>query len=287
MMTLNCANTDTYSIVLWKAVIKSAQDRDLSLSQVYGLMSQDPRFQFLDKLLNLSQLLENGEENKINFISSLSHNSFINEFSIENLQSYEKSEFLGDSVLQLMMTEILCEKFPDLNEGQLSKLRSSLVNEDSLAKLSDTLGLIELLLAGKGASAHDLGSNKSIKADLFESFLGFYYSATSFEDTVKIFKLILDHYKEITSSEFIDLKSLQLFDPKSHLQELVLKNTKKLPVYKTEVLNEGTKEQIFIVEVYEEDCFLAKAKSFSKKEAMKLAAKNALTNKESKYHLES
>lgn len=286
-MTLNCENTDTYSIVLWKAVIKSAQDKDLSLAHVYGLIAQDPRFQSLDKLLDLSQILDQNQGNKIKFISSMSHNSFINEFKMENLQSYERFEFLGDSVLQLMMTEILCEKFPDLNEGQLSKLRSSLVNEDSLAKLSDSLGLIELLLAGKGASAHDLSTNKSIKADLFESFLGFYYSATNFEATVKLFKVVLEHYQEITSQEFIDLKSLQLFDPKSHLQELVLKKTKKLPLYKTEVLNEGTKEQIFIVEVYEENCFLAKAKSFSKKEAMKLAAKNALTNKESKYYLES
>src|SRR5665648_250037 len=109
---------------------------------------------------------------KKDFIQSFTHTSFSHEF---NISHQEQLEFLGDAVLQLIITDELFNRLPKEKEGLLSKLRAAIVNEKSLSKLAIHLGLGELLLVGKGEFKKKLYENPSVLADTFEALLAQVY----------------------------------------------------------------------------------------------------------------
>lgn len=198
-----------------------------------------------------------------------SHPSFTHE---NGGKHHEQLEFLGDAVLSLWMTDKLCTLYPDVREGKLSKMRSSLVNEKTLAALARDLKLSEFILVGKGEWKQRTFDKDSVLANTFEAILGALYrqggvsSASQF--LAQTFK-DKDHY--------FDLKNLEQFDAKSKLQELCLEKFKQLPRYESAEKVED-KKVYFETFLYIGERLLTSASATSKKEGELLCAQKCLND---------
>jgi ribonuclease-3 len=106
---------------------------------------------------------------------ALTHRSFAHETRDESFPPYERLEFLGDAVLELIVSHVLWERFPELSEGDLTRLRAQLVKKGTLASVSRRLGLGDMLLLGKGESLRGGQERPSILADAVEALLGAVY----------------------------------------------------------------------------------------------------------------
>lgn len=195
---------------------------------------------------------------------ALTHTSYANEAGVE---SYERLEYLGDAVLELIMSEYLY-KNTDEPEGKMTKLRSYYVCENALYEYSIRLGLNEALLLGKGELERDGKHNRAIVADIFESFIGAMFLDLGIEQ-VKSF--IYEHIIPLIENKALDFVN----DYKSVLQELVQTDKKSLEYY---IVNESgpAHEKEFSVVVKIDDIVYGSGTAHSKKEAEQLAAKDAL-----------
>lgn len=157
-------------------------------------------------------------KNKNLLIQALTHSSFSNEQKINKLGNYERLEFLGDAVLELVSSSFLFEKFPNLPEGKLTKLRSSLVCEPALSFCAANIGLSSYLRLGKGEEATGGRGKDSINADVMEAITGAIYLDSGFPEAQKfVLNFILS-----------DMENKQLFsDSKTILQEYVQSKLKK------------------------------------------------------------
>lgn len=192
------------------------------------------------------------------------HTSFTHEY---NLPHQEQLEFLGDAVLQLIITEELYKRYPNDKEGHLSKLRSALVNEKSLCLMSEKLGLGDLLLVGKGEFKKKLFEQPAVLADTLEALLGQIFRVHGMEFTKKLF---LSWLNEFIPTAF-DENFLDQYDAKSKLQEKVLAKYKKLPHYTSEQIGEK-----FEITLWINDAPEGKGIFSSKKIGEKELAQNAL-----------
>ncbi len=199
---------------------------------------------------------------------ALTHTSYANEY---NTVSYERLEFLGDAVLELIISEYLYKTSKE-SEGKMTKLRSSYVCENALYEYSCLLGLNEELKLGKGELERDGKHNKTIVADIFESFIGAIFLDCGFE-VVK--KFIYDNVIPLIENNSIDF----IEDYKSVLQELVQTDRKSLEYV---VVNEEgpAHAKTFEVIVKIDDIIYGQGVAHSKKEAEQLAAKSALKKSE-------
>ncbi len=170
---------------------------------------------------------------------AFTHKSFSHEFQVPH---QEQLEFLGDSVLQLILTEELYRRFPDYNEGQLSKLRSAIVNGASLATMARGLGLGALLIVGKGEYQKRLFEQESVLADTFEALLAQVYRFQGLDGARTMFFLWLQRFIPAA----FDANFLTNFDVKSTLQERVLARYKKLPRYTAEASGEAFEVALWI-----------------------------------------
>ena len=163
---------------------------------------------------------------------ALTHSSYSNEHKVE---SNERLEFLGDAVIEFIITEILYRDFEG-GEGDLSKIRALIVSERPLSETIDRLGLSKYLIKGVGESKNATES-KAIKCDMFEAILGAVYLDGGLENAKKVFNLALgDIIENLRVNGYVD-------DPKSKLQEvlkqakIVYSTTKSgadhMPIYKT------------------------------------------------------
>jgi ribonuclease III len=197
-------------------------------------------------------------------VTAFIHTSFAHEYEVGD---QEQSEFLGDSVLQLILTEELCRRYPAEQEGKLSKMRSTLVNEKTLSKLARRLGLEALILAGKGEFKKNMTSLESVQADTFEAMLCQIYRHHGLQFTKN---LVLKWYEAFLPEAF-DLSVLESFDVKSRLQEKSLAHFKKLPRYSTE-----TKGDLFEVKLWINDELAAAGVFSSRKNGEKALAQIVL-----------
>jgi len=197
-------------------------------------------------------------------VVAFTHTSFSHEFSVAN---QEKLEFLGDSVLQLIVTEELFKRYPDENEGILSKLRSSIVNEKTLAVVAQGLNLGELIIVGKGEFKKNLILGDSVLADTLEALLGQIYRHQGWDFTKK---LCLGWFEKFTPGA-LDKDLLEQFDSKSKLQELSLALYKKLPQYISEPKGDQFEVKLLINEE-----LMASGVFSSKKNGEKELAQNVL-----------
>ncbi len=156
--------------------------------------------------------------------TALTHSSWANEQQ-NTAQDNERLEFLGDAVLELCVTEELFKRFPQAHEGQLTKIRSNLVKEKSLATIANELGLDEFLLLGRGEEAQGGRTRSSLLADTMEAVLGAVFLDSDYA-TVKelILRLMEDKWPE-----HADIESRK--DYKSNLQEQTQLLFKERPVY--------------------------------------------------------
>jgi ribonuclease-3 len=173
-------------------------------------------------------------------LSALSHKSFINEMSFE-LNNYERLEFLGDSLLELFVSEQLYKMHPVLKEGELSKLRSSIVNEEVLARVAMDIGLSKLILLGKGEIKERGFEKSSLLCNVFESLLGAIYISGGQAKAFAYLEAVLlaPKYANIWREE-----SLKFFDAKSNLQEEIMKIYKTNPEYKSVEVEDGERKKV-------------------------------------------
>ncbi|MEI6242386.1 MAG: ribonuclease III, partial [Chlamydiota bacterium] len=164
-------------------------------------------------------------KNKELLFQAFIHRSFVNE-NKQNFPSHnERLEFLGDSVLGLLVAEYLFEKHPDLPEGKLSYLRSFLVDAKTCALFLQKLELDSFLLLGKGERYGEGRGKETIFADAFEAVMGALYLDGGFEAVKKSFQFSLQTIVE-------SLLQSPFHNYKAELQELLQKKYQKIPVYK-------------------------------------------------------
>lgn len=196
--------------------------------------------------------------------TAVTHTSFSNE---NNVESYERLEYLGDAVLELVVSEYLY-KNTEYGEGKMTKLRSHYVCENANYEYSIKLGLNEYLKLGHGEEENGGKYRKAIVADIFESFLGAMYLDLGF-------KIVRDFiYKNVIP--FIEDKSIDFFDDyKSVLQELVQTDKKSLS-YRVVDESGPAHDKMFTVEVVINDIVYGRGTDHTKKGAEQIAAHDAL-----------
>lgn len=198
---------------------------------------------------------------------AITHSSFTNEQKINKMKDYERLEFLGDAVLELVSSEFLFCEYEGKREGELTKMRASMVCEPSLAFCARDLELGEFLLLGKGEENTGGRKRDSITSDAMEAVIGAIYLDGGMEKAKEfIYRFVLS-----------DLEEKQLFyDSKTNLQEVIQGKLKKEFHY--ELLDETGPEhdKVFFVEVVMEGEIIGKGQGRTKKSAEQEAAYEAL-----------
>lgn len=198
---------------------------------------------------------------------ALTHTSYTNERRINKIASYERLEFLGDAVLELVSSETLFRQNPGLSEGELTKMRAAMVCEPSLAFCARDLNLVPFIKLGKGELYTGGRGRESISADVMEALIGAIY----LDGGMEYARTFIENYI------MADLEDKQLFyDSKSTLQELMQGKLKKDFCY--ELLDESGPEhhKCFRVQVRMEEEILGEGTGKSKKAAEQKAAYMAL-----------
>ncbi len=197
------------------------------------------------------------------------HRSYLNEAKKE-LESNERLEFLGDSILSFIISDHLFRNYPDFDEGVLTNLRSLVVNTKSLAKEAKLRGFGKNLLLSKGEEESNGRENDSILANTFEAFIGALFVDQGIESVKEFLKnTLIPHIKE-----FVEKKVFK--DPKSLLQENVQAKKQNSPIYKVLSEEGPAHAKIFTVGVFIENQKKGTGTGRSKQEAEEFAAEKAL-----------
>ncbi|EOH95494.1 ribonuclease III [Enterococcus pallens] len=200
---------------------------------------------------------------------AFTHSSYVNEHRNMQLSDNERLEFLGDAVLELQVSHYLYRQYPDVPEGKLTKLRSAIVREDSLAKFAKKCHFDQYVLLGKGEENSGGRNRASLLCDLFESFLGALYLDQGYEAALKFIQAVI--FPRIEAGEFT-----REIDHKTRLQEVLQKSGDVTIDYRL-VSEEGpAHERTFTIEVYVDDRLIGSGKGKSKKLAEQDAAAKAL-----------
>jgi ribonuclease-3 len=200
------------------------------------------------------------------------HRSYLNENKSSGLEHNERLEFLGDAVLELVVTHFLYKKFPGRNEGELTAYRSAIVNTVSLSKAASFMGINEYLLLSKGESKDTGRARSIILADTVEAIIGAIYVDQGYDSAEKfIAKFIL----EVIDIDEIIEKKLWL-DAKSRFQEKAQEETGITPTYKTMKETGPDHSKLFTLGVFIGDKQIALGTGMSKQEAEQKAAEKAL-----------
>jgi ribonuclease-3 len=203
------------------------------------------------------------------FIEALTHRSAINITPLKKKISNERLEFLGDSVLNLVVTEYIFSKYTNQDEGQLTKIRSRFVNKEILLAVANKLKMTKLLFINENAANAIESGAKSILADSVEAFIGAIYLDLGFEKA-----------KQFITKHIIkpNIRLVKLGDEnfKSQLLEYVQANKLSIPKYEV-IKEEGPQHaKIFTVQVSLDGKILGTGKGQTKKSAEQLAAKEAI-----------
>ncbi len=221
----------------------------------------------MDKKKQLQEKIGYRFRNEGLLTQALTHSSFANERRMSRTANNERLEFLGDAVLELTTSEFLYEKYPKYPEGELTRVRASLVCEQTLAFCTRELGLGPYLLLGKGEDMTGGRERKSILSDALEAVIGAIYLDGGFANAKEfILKFVLN-----------DMEHKQLFfDSKTILQELVQgKDTGELSYHLLEESGPDHNKR-FVVEACIGDTAMGRGEGRTKKNAEQEAAYRAL-----------
>lgn len=198
------------------------------------------------------------------------HRSFINENPGSNISHNERLEFLGDAVLELIVTDFLYKKYPNFAEGELTAIRSALVNAIIISEIAAEIGMNDYLLLSKGEAKDNGKARQYILANTYEAYIGAVYLDQGY-DVVKKFiaETIFPHTDEIVSKKLWR-------DAKSLVQEKAQEFVGVTPAYK--VLHESgpDHDKHFTVGIFFGPNLIAEGKGKSKQEAEQKAAEMAL-----------
>ena len=200
------------------------------------------------------------------------HRSYLNEHKGGGLEHNERLEFLGDAVLELVVTSYLYRRFPDCDEGAMTAYRSALVNTHSLSRVATAMNVNEYLMLSKG-EAKDTGRARAIiLADSMEAIIGAVYLDQGYN---AVANFISEHLLEVIDIDDIIAKKLWL-DAKSRFQEQAQEMTGQTPSYKTLKEAGPDHNKIFTLGVFLGDVQIATGAGLSKQEAEQKAAEKAL-----------
>jgi ribonuclease-3 len=206
-------------------------------------------------------------------LQSLTHKSYGHEFFQEKpiaLRDNERLEFLGDAILDVIVSDILLESFPNAAEGQLSKMRAAVVNEKTLAVLAKMLQIQDCIRLGKGETQTGGNEKASILSSTFEALIAAIYLDGGFNAVYPV-------VRHIFAPLFVEERELMAFyDHKTQLQEVVQARWKVTPTYHLLETHGPDHAKIFEIEVKMNGKTLAVATGSSKKDAEQNAAREAI-----------
>ncbi|BDR58173.1 ribonuclease III [Xylocopilactobacillus apicola] len=229
-----------------------------------------------ERINNLQKKLADrfGIEVKYNLlVQSMSHTSYVNEINEDRSLSYEKLEFLGDAVLQFVITEYIYRNYPDLDEGELTRFRANIVQSASLSQFSLELGLDHAVLLGQGELKNSGNRRRALMEDIFESLLGAIYLSSGLQAVTKF----------LNESVIKDIKSGNLkmnVDYKTTLQELLQEaGSVKIEYIPREHLDQ---KDDWTTDLYVNDQLLGSGVGHNRKSAEQQAAQVALEKLQAK-----
>lgn len=201
------------------------------------------------------------------YLEALTHSSYANE---ENFgKDYQRLEFMGDAVFQIVSADMIFKKYPFMQEGEMTKLRIKLVQEVSLAQLGRHIKINTYMRLGHGEEKSHGRDKDSLIADCVEAFLGAIYIDHGFKVAKKVALSWLNWI-------FKDLPDLEVNDYKSQLQELIQSDSRE-PLRYVEIKSLGSdNNKTFYFKVVHNGIELGRGKGKTKKEAEQFAAKEAL-----------
>ncbi|MCM1338525.1 MAG: ribonuclease III [Muribaculaceae bacterium] len=200
---------------------------------------------------------------------ALTHSSYTKELNISAIECYERLEFLGDAVLKLSISDVLYKKYPEAPEGELSKIRSIIVSDNTLADIAKKNGLQQLIILGRHEEKQGCRKLNSICACAFEATLGAYYLDGKYAEVVEYIKRTFEPYIEDVREHF------EKFNAKAILQEYTQGLTKNTPVYRLLEATGPEHKKEFKIEVSYNGEVLAVEKGSTKKEAEQRCAYTA------------
>ena len=205
------------------------------------------------------------------YTQALTHPSYENEHKLSN-GNYQRLEFVGDAVLEYIITNYIYLNYASMREGQMSLLRSSLVRMETLFEISKTFNLGEYILLGKGEEAAGRTS-ASLVSDVFEALTAAIYLDLGYS---KVEKFVLKHFKDYIDRVGVEEIINNLKDPKTKLQEYLAADNKRTVEYKLISQTGPAHKPEFEVGVYNDGLLLGKGKGSNKLMAETNAASDAL-----------
>lgn len=226
-----------------------------------------------NSLLKLEKVLDVHFVDVAHLLTAVTHRSYLNEHREAKQDHNERYEFLGDAILELVVTDFLFHKYPEKPEGELTAIRAALVNTVSLADVSSKLGINEFLLLSKGEERDTGRARQYILANAFESIIGAVFLDQGYDAAQKFVAAQL-----FDRTETIVAKRLWQ-DAKSRFQELAQEHTSTTPNYETLSQTGPDHDRIFTVGVFLGSQKIAEGKGRSKQEAEQAAAEKAMEAK--------
>ena len=234
-------------------------------NQKVGVLPEKVRhqFEFLQEELNIYF------RNKSLLYQAFTHSSYVNEHRRKLFTDNERLEFLGDAVLELSVSKYPFERYPHMSEGELTKLRASIVCEPSLVIFANELNFGKYVLLGKGEELTGGRERPALLADVFESFIGALYLDQGLDNVVEFLERIVFPKVEVGAFSHV-------MDFKSQLQEMVQQSNNGTLHY--EIVDEKgpAHNRTFVSRVLLNDKELGIGRGKSKKEAEQQAAQNAM-----------
>lgn len=219
-------------------------------------------------MISLEKKINYTFKNKQYLMEALTHSSFANERQHKGAKSNERLEFLGDAVLSIISAELLFERFPDLPEGELSKLRASLVCTDSLSGFAKQINLGDYLFLGKGEVNVGGGNRPSTLENAFEALIAALY----LDGGMKIAREFVLRF--LTPA--LENHEIAYIDYKTTLQEIVQQNPGEVLAYTLVDEYGPDHNKTFVSEVHINSNVIGRGEGSSKKGAEQAAAKEAL-----------
>lgn len=207
-------------------------------------------------------------------LEAMTHKSYANEHRRKKIKDNEKLEFLGDAVLDLIVSEMLMQRFPLMKEGELSKARAKLVSEAGLSRIAKQIQLGNYLRIGKGEEINGGREKSSLLADALEATVAAIYLDSCQQHSIEKTKEIV--YNLFSQEIDSVLESVQFNDYKTELQEYVQKHFQSLSEYRLLGEEGPDHEKIFEMGILINGILQGTGKGTSKKQAEQVAAKSVL-----------